>query len=250
MFIFNFFRIFPISAENIYTAKLMTDLRAIFTVQYLRKVDTNDLLVSLVFNISRNAVSKVSTMETLEADKFKESLHLDINGNLNADVVKNNGDSHILHMSNTYKPSRHDSEDTRLQRVKDKLESIKVDVIANVEHNIMDQCSEDTLFYCWSGFDLENCINLDERCNRLRDLFVLFCMEKVHTVQKFEDMKEKKLVDALWRGYQVILSFPPKICNCTPTDMKAEFRKSWPCINSLWLVEDNSARREKENPHN
>ena len=187
----------------------MTYLRAIFTVQYLRKVDTNDLLVSLVFNISRNAVSKVSTMETLEADKFKESLHLDINGNLNADVVKDNGNSHTLRMSNTHKPSRHDSpQDVRLQRVKDKLESIKVDVIANVEHNIMDQCSEDTLFYCWSGFDLENCINLDERCNRSRDLFVLFCMEKVHTVQKFEDKKEKKLVCSLEgvSGYTVIPS--------------------------------------------
>ena len=112
----------------------------------------------------------------------------------------------------------------------------------------MDQCSEDTLIYCWSGFDLRNCINLDERCNRLRDLFVLFYMEKVHTVQKFEDKKEKKLVDALRRGYQVILSFPPKICNCTPTYMEAEFRKAWPCINSLQLVEVNSARREKQKP--
>ena len=53
-------------------------------------------------------------MDTIEADKFKESLQLDNNENLNADVIKDNDESHPLRMSNTHKSSRHQSEDERL----------------------------------------------------------------------------------------------------------------------------------------
>ena len=47
------------------------------------------------------SVEMFQGIQKIISNKFKESLQLDNNGNLNADVIKYNGDSHTLCMSNT-----------------------------------------------------------------------------------------------------------------------------------------------------
>ena len=67
---------------SILIVKLLTDVSDKFFVEYFRKVDKTNLLVSSTFNIANNAAHDILRIETPNADKFCESLALDQNGNL------------------------------------------------------------------------------------------------------------------------------------------------------------------------
>ena len=54
-------------------------------------------------------------------------------------------------------------------------------------------------FYCWSGLDL----SLDERLERLKDLFAIICFNKVHVVGQYGNRAETKIVHLFHENYEV-----------------------------------------------
>ena len=118
----------------------------------LQKADNSSLLVSTIYNTAKSFASSITSVKTPSADKFKDSLRLDENGNLLADTeIKDN--IHTMMLNHPHKPSRHKTEEERIMKIKG-LTKLKERIIANIEANIHDQCGESTFYYCWSGLDL------------------------------------------------------------------------------------------------
>ena len=83
------------------------------------------------------------------------SLQLDDNGNLDCSV-KIGGKMQKLRLNRHNKPSRSQPTSEQIvQSIKDDLINIKQRILKNIKENILDQCDEDTFYYCWSGLDLE-----------------------------------------------------------------------------------------------
>ena len=140
------------TAENIFIVKVLVDIQPNFEKGYLRKADKSSLLVSTVYNTAKSFASSITSVKTPSADKFKDSLRLDENGNLLADTeIKDN--IHTMMLNHPHKPSRHKTEEERIMKIKG-LTKLKERIIANIEANIHDQCGESTFYYCWSGLDL------------------------------------------------------------------------------------------------
>ena len=143
------------TAENIFIVKVLADIQPNFEKGYLRKADKSSLLVSTVYNTLKSFASSTASLQTPSADKFKDSLRLDENGNLLADTeVKNN--IHTVMLDHPHKPSRHVTEEQCILEIKEGLTKLKEKIIANVEANIHDQCNKNTFYYCWSGLDLSD----------------------------------------------------------------------------------------------
>ena len=62
--------------QSVYLLKFMSYLEPPFMETYLRPSDKSNLLVSEVFNINGKMISKVSIIDTKNADDFLESLIL------------------------------------------------------------------------------------------------------------------------------------------------------------------------------
>ena len=140
------------TAENIFIVKVLVDIQPNFEKGYLRKADKSSLLVSTVYNTAKSSASSITSVKTPGADKFKDFLRLDENGNLLADTeIKDN--IHTMMLNHPHKPSRHKTEEERIMKIKG-LTKLKERIIANIEANIHDQCGESTFYYCWSGLDL------------------------------------------------------------------------------------------------
>ena len=140
------------TADNIFLVKVLADIQPNFEKGYLRKADKSSLLVSTVYNTAKSFASSITSVKTPSADKFKDSLRLDENGNLLADTeIKDN--IHTMMLNHPHKPSRHKTEEERIMKIKG-LTKLKERIIANIEANIHDQCGESTFYYCWSGLDL------------------------------------------------------------------------------------------------
>ena len=69
------------TAQSLYLLKLMSCLEPPFMETYFRPSDKSNL-VSEVFNINEKMISKVSIIDTKNAEEFLENLHIDENGNL------------------------------------------------------------------------------------------------------------------------------------------------------------------------
>ena len=89
-------------------------------------------------------------METPRADKFCNSLKVDANGNL----IVMESEEHELLLSNYHKGNRNVFEAERVQKLQEKLHSIKEEILKNIEENIKDQCGQDTNYFLWSVLDL------------------------------------------------------------------------------------------------
>ena len=63
---------------------------------YLRPSDKSNLLASENFNINEKMISKVSIIDTKNADEFLKSLHIDKNGNLISTLNIQNTTSHDI----------------------------------------------------------------------------------------------------------------------------------------------------------
>ena len=77
------------SLENLFTLKLMVDVRKCFKNGYLQKVDKSNALVSCVYGIAHTTSSEVSSLKTPKADAFLDSMEFDGNGNLLSKVTIN-----------------------------------------------------------------------------------------------------------------------------------------------------------------
>ena len=187
------------TAENIFLVKVLADIQPNFEKGYIRKADKSSLLVSTVYNTAKSFASSITSVKTPSADKFKDSLRLDENGNILANTeIKDN--IHTMMLNHPYKPSRHITQEVRILKIKDSLTKPKERLIANIEANIHDQCGENTFYYYWSGLDLHDKIPLDTRIENLRDAITLLCTVKVHTVGRYNDREEPEIVPDLWNG--------------------------------------------------
>ena len=194
------------TADNIFLVKVLADIQPNFKKGYLRKADKSSLLVSTVYNTAKSFASSITSVKTPSADKFKDSLRLDENGNLLADTeIKDN--IHTMTLNHPYKPSRHITEEERILKIKEGLTKPKERIIANTEANIHDQCGENTFYYYWSGLDLSDKIPSDTRIEHLRDVITLLCTVKVHIVGRYNDREEPEIVPDLWNGYTVSIGF-------------------------------------------
>ena len=191
---------------DIFLVKVLADIQPNFEKGYLRKADKSSLLVSTVYNTAKSFASSITSVKTPSADKFKDSLRLDENGNLLADTeIKDN--IHTMMLNHPHKPSRHITEEERILKIKEGLTKPKERIIANTEANIHDQCGENTFYYYWSGLDLSDKIPTDTRTERLRDVITLLCTVKVHTVGRYNDHEESQIVNDLLNGYTVSIPF-------------------------------------------
>ena len=53
----------------------------------------------------------------------------------------------------------------------------------------------------------------------------------------------------MWEGYSVHLHYQPAIDECSSDNLLAELKRSWPTINSPWMLESNLARVENRKPN-
>ena len=110
------------------------------------------------------------------------SLQLDDSGNLDCSV-KIGGKMQKLRLNRHNKPSRSQPTSEQIvQSIKDDLINIKQRILKNIKENILDQCDEDTFYYCWSGLDLEIKVSIHIRINRLRVIVSRFCSERINVV--------------------------------------------------------------------
>ena len=84
------------TVQSAYLLKLMSCLEPPFMETYLRPSDKSNLLVSEVFDNNEKIISKVSIIDTKNADDFLESLHIDENGNLISTLNILNKTSHDI----------------------------------------------------------------------------------------------------------------------------------------------------------
>ena len=150
-----------------------------------------------------------------------------------------------LYLNRHSKPSRSQlTSEQIVQSIKDDLINIKQRILKN-RKNIFDQCDEDTLYYCWSGLDLEIKVSIHICINRLRDIVSRFCGECIHVVQKFtspnHDKENDPTIPDKWEGYEIHLHYPPKI-DCTEDEMLMEIKSTWPSVGKLWMIEVNKAK--------
>ena len=107
-------------AENIFIVKVLADIQPNFEKGYLRKADKSSLLVSTVYNTAKSFASSITSVKTPSADKFKDSLRLDENGNLLADTeIKDN--IHTMMLNHPHKPSRYVTEEEQILKIKEGL---------------------------------------------------------------------------------------------------------------------------------
>ena len=142
-------------------------------------------------------------MSTPKADAFLDNLRIDDNENLMVEITLDSN-THTFLLNRHSKPSRNVSKQQALDKIKEKLQSIKGEIVENMNENIRDQCSKDTHFYSWSGLNLEDTsLSIEERMERLNDLITLFCTEKIHLVSTYKNKKETETVEDLWNGFEV-----------------------------------------------
>ena len=196
------------TAVNLFIVKILADIEPFFQKLYLRKADKTNCLALTVYNSAQNFAEKMKDIATPSADLFKERLRFDDNGNLLCNIpIK--GNNHTLTLNHPYKHQRNVSEEQRLQNVKDSLTSLKMKITENMVENIKNQCSDDTYYYSWLGLDLEiPGLSIQDRIDRMNDLFAIYCTEKIHPVSKYSNNQETELSVEKYFGYVVYLQYP------------------------------------------
>ena len=231
------------TANNIYIVKVLADIEPFFQKLYLRKADKTSCLASTVYNTQQSFADTMKAIATPSADKFHDSLFFDENGNLMC-IIKVGDNEHTLLLNHPHKKTRGVTEIQRLQNVKDTLASLKTKIKDNMVENILDQCSEETFFYNWSGLDLEIPLSTADRVARLHELISLFCTETSHLVSKYTNSTENDTEADKYFEHEVYLHYPKKI-DCSVPELKSQTEEALVTVGQLWLKEVNAAKFEK-----
>ena len=155
-----------------------------------------------VYNIGQKMVIKVGELDTSDAYQFLETLEFDQNGNLVGQLkVKEN--THTIRLSHHSKPSRGKQREDQLRNTKEKLTKLKTTIFHNIIENIIDQNSQESWYYNWSGFDLTLPLSLSDRIDRMREINRLYTTEQIHTKLKYVDAKDEKTAPDLWKVMQL-----------------------------------------------
>ena len=151
----------------------MTCLEKPFMWVYLRPKDKSNLLVREVFNSSEKMVSRVSILNSENADKILESLHFDDN-NLSGTLNVENRGSHDIRLNYHSKLTRGKIKEKLMTELQEKLFKMKEAVEKNIISNLQDQNSETP--WCWdcSGLDITISLSLDNYIARLLEIMSLY----------------------------------------------------------------------------
>ena len=171
-----------------FTLKIKSDLQLMFEGTFFCQADKTDLLVCRVFDMSDSFASSLESLATPSADAFQDSLHFDQNGTL-LGTSKCGGNVHTMMLNHPHKPSRHVTEDERLEKVKTELTAVKEKIITNIIQNLKDQRDTEAYYFSWSGLDLQLKLSVPDRITRLKDIMTLYFTTKVHIVQKYTNQK-------------------------------------------------------------
>ena len=154
------------TAENVFMIYLC-DVQIIFKGSYLRVVDQTNLLAPTVYRLAVTAAENTKEAETTKANLFKKTFH------------------------QTIKRQRNKTQDEVIEGIKENLDELKSKILDNIADNINDQCNENTPFYNWSAWDLEEKSPMEVRLQKLRELNHSFINERRHEVMKYADASEK-----------------------------------------------------------
>ena len=175
--------------------------------------------------MSDSFASSLESLTTSLADAFHYLLHFDLNGNL-LGTTKCGGNVRSMMLNHPHKPSRHVTEDERLEKVKTELTAVKEKILASIIQNVKDQCETETYYFSWSGLDLQLKLSVPDRITCLKVIMTLYSTPKVHIVQKYTNQKEEDTVADTWEGYKVKLEYPPKI-HVSEKELFKELEKSF-----------------------
>ena len=233
--------------DNIFTMKVVSDVHGVMHNKLLRAGDKTDCLVSTAYASALDTSKKIESIELKNAVAFRDSLSIDSNGNLmfEEQVFEN---SHSLRLANSHHPRRGETEDERLAKIRDSLETIQNDILKNIKDNLRDQIGDDTYFYNWSGIDMsDKSLDLEQRLNRLDPLFRIFTdSDRVHVVQTYRTTKEKgdDTVPFKWCDRSIHLHYSSPI-SCSNKELVEEFKAAWPFVCRSWLsFKDKKNQRE------
>lgn len=151
-------------------------------------------------------------MKPPSAESFLNSLSIDGNGNLMFEERRMET-SHSLRLSNTHHRRRGQSEEERLEKIKDSLKQIQEEILCNIHDNLQDKIGEETFSYAWSALDLtDKSCNLDQRLTKLELLLQLLTDDRIHEVQKYRTTKEDDdTVPFVWEGRNIYLHYKAAI---------------------------------------
>ena len=142
------------------------------------------LLVSrhaCVFDMSDSLASLLESLTAPSADAFQDLLHFNQNGNL-LGATKCGVNVHIMMLNQPHKPSRHVTENERLEKVKAELNAVKEKILNNISQNVKDLCDTETYYFSWSSLDLQLKLSVPDRITHLKYIITLYCTTKVHIV--------------------------------------------------------------------
>ena len=236
------------TVDNIFIVVLLADLKPFFKDGLLRSMDKTVLLCSTVYRSTINAVSKFETVPTSKADRLIEDIYLDEATNNLHGILHIKDNQHTFTFNRHSKGRRRVSPADELVQIKEKLTKIKKAVFDNAKENLKTLAAkEDTAFFYWSAFDLEDTASLDDRVNTLRPLSQQYCHEKIYQVLAIDD-KETDLQEDVWQGYTVHLVHPKRLIG-SQTDVEREFRDAWPALSRSWLNHVTTTARDMKKPN-
>ena len=182
------------TAQSVYLLKLMSCLEPPFMETYLRPSDKSNL-VSEVFSINEKMISKVSIIDTKNAEEFLENLHIDENGNLIGTLNIQSKTSHDILLNHHSNSTRGKSKEEVLTELREKLSTLKDDVQQNLISNLQDQNSEQSWYWNWSGLDLTIFLLLDQHISRLLEVIRLYTTKSMSILKQNMQMTNIKMLN-------------------------------------------------------
>ena len=216
-----------LSPKGLYTLELFADLHPIFANQYLHAVDSDKVLGCEVHDIAHKTANKLvdPSLSTPKADIIFNSLSVDNNNNVcvtllaggvttdddgEADVPQQH--THILNE----KLTRHRT----FQSVKDGLKTTRENILKRLHDNIVDQVSDDSIFYLLNAFDLTSRESFDNRITKVKQLHKIFGNNVEHVV------KEK------WFDFDIHITYKARL-HCSEDELVKQFKAGQGEMTSL-----------------
>ena len=145
----------------LYTLKVISDIPPSFVNGYSRKADTNQLLVTEVYNQAQSYAGEILTTNT---SQIAWQLLPMVIYNVCFESMKM---STTLLWTDTQKRKRGFTLEQKLDEMNEKLEDLKDPILHNIDENVRNQCGSDRFYYNWPDMFLREKITIDERIKRL-----------------------------------------------------------------------------------
>ena len=120
---------------------ILADLESEFGKSYLRKLDTDDALISEAYYTSVKFANNLkSEFKTTLLNKFLNGLDKDENGNLICNLKTPSGNQHKIKLNNSHCPVRlQEAVLSKVDQTKEAAQLLKEKIVINLVDNIADQ---------------------------------------------------------------------------------------------------------------